>query len=211
MNKRLKKIAGSISRGSVIVDIGSDHAYLLKYLFDEGIIDKSYATEIARGPYEICKKNLEPYNAQVFLTDGLQGFNEKVDTAVIAGMGGFTIIDIIKKSINKFRNINSIIIQPMQNIYELRVWLFDNNFRIVKEHYIFENKYYCILEIENGKSEEYDFLLGSNNVVCDEHYIAYLQNELRLRKNLKKKVPDVKKKQLADEINRINIRINSLK
>ncbi len=211
MNKRLKKIADSISKGSVIVDIGSDHAYLLKYLFDNGIVEKSYATEIAKGPYEVCKKNLQGYDSEVFLMSGIKGFNEGVDTAVIAGMGAFTIIDILKDSIEKFRSIEKIILQPMQNIYDLRIWLFQNDFRIVKENYIFDNKHYCILEVQSGKSQEYDFLLGSENIVYDEEYKSYLKNELRLRENLVKKVPSERKKHIMDEINRLSERIISLK
>src|SRR5699024_1680966 len=83
----------------------------------------------------------------VRLGDGLAVINEddKVDTVVIAGMGGILIKDILSRATEEqLSNVKTLILQP--NIGEplVRHWLADNNFKIVdedivaEEHHVYE-------------------------------------------------------------------------
>ena len=56
---RLKIIASMIEKGSTVVDIGSDHAYLPIYLVKEGISQRVIATEILSGPFERARENIK--------------------------------------------------------------------------------------------------------------------------------------------------------
>ncbi len=100
LSKRLATIAALVPPGGRLADIGTDHAYLPVYLVTEGIVPSAVAGEVNEGPFRAAGEAL----ARVGLADRISlRFGDglavlapgEADTAVIAGMGGQTIVDIL--------------------------------------------------------------------------------------------------------------------
>ena len=181
--ERLIKIVDYIQENDVVADVGCDHGYLLKLALENKNIKKGYAIDNKVGPLNSAKTNLSKYrNIEFVLSDGLkQVDNNDINCVVIAGMGGVLICDIIKDSINKFKNINKLILCPNRNIDKVRLFLNDNGFKIVDETIVYEdNKYYEILVVNLGfqKLSEKEiffgkFLLEKKDEIFQKKWIEY--------------------------------------
>ncbi len=151
--KRLETIIKYINENDIVADIGCDHGYLLQLAVDKKNIKKGYAIDNKIGPLNSAKNNLKNYNNINFiLSDGMIDVNyEDINCVVIAGMGGMLINKIINDSLSKFKKIKKIILCPNRNIDKVRLFCNENNFKIIDEDIIFEDKkYYEILVIEQG-------------------------------------------------------------
>jgi tRNA (adenine22-N1)-methyltransferase len=127
-------MAAYVSAGERVADIGSDHGYLPVWLAREGISPFIVATDIAHGPLQAARGNTEQYESvECRLGDGLGPLSHgEVDTVVIAGMGGETIIDIMESDPAKTASFAKYVLQPRTKIAELRAWL-SGRYRIVTE------------------------------------------------------------------------------
>jgi tRNA (adenine22-N1)-methyltransferase len=159
LSERLKSIADLIEKDVIVGDIGSDHGYLMAYLVEKGIISKGIASDINEGPVQNCLETIRTYGFEdqidVRLGGGLDPYKrDEIHTAVIAGMGGQLIRDIIIASDIK-DSINTFILQPMTGQNVLRAWLMKNNFNIVKEVIANEqDRFYEILVVKKGLQDK---------------------------------------------------------
>ena len=139
LSKRLLSLANLIPKGMVVADVGSDHGLLLLYLDQHNLIKKGYGVENKVGPYsrlERALKNSE--NLSPVLSDGLLNLNEDVNCLILAGLGGETIIQIIKQGEQYLKNIEYIITDAHTSIPLVRKYLSNKNYRIIKEKLIYE-------------------------------------------------------------------------
>ena len=160
-NKRLNFIASLIDKNTnILLDIGTDHGYLIKKAFDNGKIRKAIATDINELPLNNAKNNLTNYNVEFILTDGFKGVKSEFDLVVIAGMGGNLIASILKDAPNN--NDIKYILQANNKNDKLRRFLSANNFKIMNEHIINDKHYYVILEVVRGEMilNNIDYYLG---------------------------------------------------
>ena len=160
ISKRLEMVASFVPQGAVILDVGSDHAYLPIELVERGQIETAIAGEVVEGPYQSAVKNVEAHGLkekiQVRLANGLAAFEEEdqVSVITIAGMGGRLIATILEEGLDKLSNIQRLILQPNNREDDLRIWLQDNGFQIVAESILEEaGKFYEILVVEAGQME----------------------------------------------------------
>ena len=100
MNLRIQKIADMINKGVVLADIGTDHAFLPILAIKHKKVKKAYACDIAKGPLEIAKRNIQAENLdgqiETILSNGFEHVPLDVDVVVIAGMGYYTAKDILE-------------------------------------------------------------------------------------------------------------------
>ncbi len=206
LDSRLKSVASLVRKGGVVADIGTDHAYVVSYLIEKGIIEKAFAADVKEGPLRNAQKNLALHGhadrVELVLSDGLQNIAEgSCNEIIIAGMGGILISEILEKAPwVKNENIH-IIAQPMTHAEILRKWLCDNGFQIEKEvastdgkrFYVaisayykcaFQNRsdaYYYVGELTNNQcelSEKYiDKILCSLQKKCDAQKSAGIKDE----------------------------------
>ena len=158
ISKRLELVASFVPQGAILLDVGSDHAYLPIELVERGKIESAIAGEVVEGPYQSAVKNVEAHGLKekihVRLANGLAAFEEadQVSVITIAGMGGRLIARILEEGLDKLANVERLILQPNNREDDLRIWLQENGFQIVAESILEEaGKFYEILVVEVGQ------------------------------------------------------------
>ena len=158
ISKRLELVASFVPQGAILLDVGSDHAYLPIELVERDQIKSAIAGEVVEGPYQSAVKNVENHGLkekiQVRLASGLAAFEEadQVSVITIAGMGGRLIATILQEGLEKLANVERLILQPNNREDDLRIWLQEHGFQIVAESILEEaGKFYEILVVEAGQ------------------------------------------------------------
>ena len=197
INDRLKEIGDFVPLSSCPLDIGCDHALLSIYLIKEKKIPFCYASDNKEGPLMIAKKNIKLYhvekNIKIILADGLDAYQEGVNTITISGMGGLTINKIIEERKDLLGNIDYFILSPNNFTNVVRLKMMRLGYKIIEEKVVKEkNIIYPILVFQKGKVKykEDDLYLGpilkkKKDSLTKEHY----ERELLGRKNLLKMLP----------------------
>jgi len=138
LSERLKRLVDWIPQGSILADIGSDHAYLPTYAIQEGKIQKAIAGEVNPGPFESALATVRAmgYSQQIQVRkgNGLEVLSKgEVQTIVIAGMGGVLIRSILDNGEAKLSHDTTLILQPNNGEEPLREWLDQHDWTIQKE------------------------------------------------------------------------------
>lgn len=218
---RLKKIASMVDVCDKVADIGTDHAYIPIYLIKNEVCTRAVASDINKGPVEKAKKNVELENLQRKIDCRLGGgFStiapKEVQAAVIAGMGGNLIRDIIEDGMEVFKNLDSCILQPVQNPEVLRAYIYERGFEILEEELCFEEgKYYEIIKVRYGNKfltvDPMYYEIGKR-LIEDKHpmileYISYkLDKYCKIYGNLNENTENAKERK-----NELKIKIDKLK
>ncbi len=188
LTPRLEKIADLIKPGSRIADIGTDHAHLPIYLMQKGKISFAAACDINKGPLLQAEKNIKACGLEEVISLRLGGGFDKVsdmeaDTAVIAGMGGELIADILKKIPG---GISHLLLQPMTMLPQCRMGIHSAGFEIEKEYFVKEkDKIYVIISAvpETKKqvwnSMQYELPPVAEDGVLKDEYISRYMNKLK--------------------------------
>lgn len=159
LSPRLARIQEYVESGSVVADIGTDHAYLPINLINQGTCPRVIAGDINEGPYETAKETIQKNHLEkqinLRLGNGLKILQHgEADTIVIAGMGGATIIDILVDSPEILKNVRKLILQPMIATGQLRLWLVNNGWQITAESLVKEERrIYEIIVAEKGEQK----------------------------------------------------------
>lgn len=189
--KRLRAIADLVVNVDTVADIGADHGELSKMLIEEHRADHVIATDISDKSLDktrrlIVKRHLTE-RIETRVGDGLSPiFENEVQLAIIAGMGGQEIIRILKAG--KSKKVKRYILAPAQNVEELREYLSENLFDItydgvVKDH----DKFYFYLDCyDNGKGKrlsETEILFGRSDYAGDD-FKTYLDEYIKKREQI---------------------------
>ncbi len=145
LDKRLLAAAAYVTKGGVAADIGCDHAYLAAYLATVGCCERVYACDVADGPLETARANVEAMGLGEKITliksDGLDALpSEGITDVIICGMGGELILDIISRADWLKRGTN-LVLQPMTRVPELRRGLAERGYEILSEQAVCDSKY----------------------------------------------------------------------
>lgn len=156
INARLKKIGDLVETNSFCLDIGCDHALLDIYLVKRGKNIKTVASDIAEGPLEQAKKNIKrerlEKEIETRLGDGLDTYSSEINTVIISGMGGKTIIGILKKHPKELKKIKTLIISPNNYQEDVKRFLCKNGFLIENEEFVRDKRFiYQIIIFKKGK------------------------------------------------------------
>ncbi|MCB2359787.1 tRNA (adenine(22)-N(1))-methyltransferase [Clostridium estertheticum] len=150
---RLKCIVSMIEKCDSVIDVGTDHGYVPIYLVQKGITKKAIASDINRGPVEKAKKNITRNNAaneiSCRLGSGLSTVKEgEVQVAIIAGMGGNLIRDILETDLGIVKKLKYMVLQPVQNAEVLREYLYKTGYEFIDEEICYDDgKFYEIIKV----------------------------------------------------------------
>ena len=122
---------------TIAADIGTDHAFVATELIRLSRAKRVIATDVREGPLNMARENINKNNMsdviETRLGSGLSVIKPyEADTAVIAGMGGELICEIIKNDMETAKSMK-LVLQPMNAQYELRKFLIGNGFEIINE------------------------------------------------------------------------------
>ncbi|XIF19739.1 MAG: tRNA (adenine(22)-N(1))-methyltransferase TrmK [Acetilactobacillus jinshanensis] len=139
LSKRLATVAKYVPKGSRLLDVGSDHAYLPAYLATHHVIEFGIASEVAKGPFtntqnEIVSNGLSQL-LKPRLANGLQAISlsDHINVITISGMGGALIRDILEQGQKKLSNHPLLILQANVDSFILRKWLMMHHYRLTHE------------------------------------------------------------------------------
>jgi len=195
LSKRLETVGRFVPEAARLADIGSDHAYLPVALMLKGKIDFAIAGEVVKGPFESAKrqvmKNGLSERIEVRLANGLEAIekDDQISAITIAGMGGSLIRDILEagRQNQRLSGEERLILQPNIGEKTLRTWLKENNYQIIAEEIIEENKKIYEIIVAEKKEQPIDysekelmfgpFLLEEKNAA----FSAKWQRELKQR------------------------------
>ena len=194
LSKRLLAIGELVPKNSIVADIGTDHGYIPAYLIENNISKKVIGTDISKGSLDKIIKYIKDsgYEEKIDsrLGYGLEVIKPfEVDTVVIAGMGGVLINEILDKDKTITDSITNFILQPMLGVKELRIYLMENNFEIIKEELVKdEGKFYEIIFAKKGKGyieEDIHFEIAEE-LIKENHPILkeFLHNKIFLAKRI---------------------------
>ena len=141
LDARLNAAAALVRPGSVLADIGTDHARLPVRLVADGVCPRAIASDIRRGPAEAARRTVQEAGLtdkiQVRLGDGLSPLRSgEAEDIVIAGMGGETILAILEAAPWVKDPGCRFILQPMTRAALLHRWLMENGFAMETEHVV---------------------------------------------------------------------------
>jgi tRNA (adenine22-N1)-methyltransferase len=156
LRPRLLSVAKFVPKGSVIADIGTDHAYLPIALVENKIVDKAFACDVHEGPYQVAQKTIlaagVSSQVDVRFGDGITVLAPgEVDVLTIAGMGGALMVDILSKCPRVTADLKGLVLQPMNRAALLRSWLYRNGWKISEEDLVFdEGRLYEVMYAVHG-------------------------------------------------------------
>ena len=182
LSDRLTSVASLIKDHANVADVGADHGLLEIFLLENKKVDSIMAIENKSGPFSILKNNLKDYDVKLSLSSGIEAIDEKVDTLVIAGMGGMLIVDILKAHKEKLDNIKQIVIDAHRDNEYVRKEITNLGFYIEKEKIVFEKgTYYFVISFLKGhKEHSQDDYEWGYNITEDPLFKQFQTHELSL-------------------------------
>ena len=204
-SNRLLSIASFINKDDKVIDVGCDHGYLGIYLKENDLVSDLLLTDVNSNALGNAIKNInaKKLDIKTYLTDGINNIDLSLyNTITISGMGTFTIKKILSNLGDS--NINKIIIQSNNNLYELRSYLNEIGYYLKDEKTILEKGIYYIIglyEKNNKKNSNEELLYG----ILKEDKIPYYEYLINNYQDIIKDIPDDnnKKNELDNIINDI--------
>ena len=191
IDDRLKTCADMVNGDGIVCDVGTDHAYLSVYLLQNRKCSKVIASDIVDGPILSAEHTVRKYNLEgqisIVKSDGLKDINlDGVSDVIIAGMGGETILSIIKNEPLLKKLDISLILQPMTKASLLRKELYADGFEIVEEVATkVGSKFYTVMNVRYTgfpmQLNEFTSEVGKINFLdnISEEYAMYKVQSLR--------------------------------
>lgn len=182
INHRLIDTVSFVDKCRCIADIGSDHGYSSIYMAENDIAEKVIATDISRPSLSKTEKLVIEHKLsdriECRVGNGLCVLEPcEVDAVLIAGMGSELIATILSDSENTARQLDFLVLQPMNSAEPLRRHLVNMGYSVIGEGITFDNgKFYQILKCKYGNSiqltdEEYEigtFVYKNKIPLCKE-------------------------------------------
>lgn len=163
LSERLKTVKDMVVPCEKVCDVGCDHGYVSISLVKEKIAKRTIACDVNKGPLKACEENVVSEGLEGLietrLSDGLHNtsIEDGINAIVIAGMGARLMCRILTEGMAVVGKASQLVLQPQSELFLVREWIRNNNFYILKETMVCENgKYYFVMDVRPGKTEEAD-------------------------------------------------------
>lgn len=194
LSERLKAVAGLVTEGASVADIGTDHGYIPIWLAETGRCTRIIASDVNRGPADRAAEHIRACGLadriEVRCADGLKGLCPgEAETVILAGMGGPLMIRILEESPEIVEKVREFILQPQSEIGKVRAYLNRRGFRVIAEELVEEaGKYYPMMKAVHGEESAYlpEELLYGRILLAKRHrtLYRYLLRERRIQGEL---------------------------
>lgn len=179
----MKAVAGMVTSGGVLADVGTDHGYIPIALVQRQKIIGAIAMDINKGPLARAQENIASAQLgdyiQTRLSDGVAALDEgEADSILIAGMGGELVIHILSEGEKVCKAASELILQPQSDIRKVREYLRLHHYKIVDEDMICEDgKYYPMMRVVNVETDEaWTKMNEQTRAACDIYGPLLLRN-----------------------------------
>lgn len=188
MNRRIEALCSLIEQGSILADIGTDHALLPIRAVLDGRAVRAYACDVRQGPLHQAEANIAEAGLSekitVILSDGFDLVPDDCTDAVIAGMGYYTAAGILDRAAERLMRLRTVIVQINAEVPLLRQWVSDHHFTIDRELTLYDRgHYYTALRIRMIPHEAYsahEILCGVSEAIADmDVHLAMARHTLR--------------------------------
>lgn len=214
LTPRLQTIVSMVKPSQIMADIGTDHAYIPIWLVQQGKVKQAIASDIHEGPAVRAQENIRKNHLEklieVRVGAGLSTIGPgEVNGAVIAGMGGLMIKNILKNDLPTASALDWLVLEPQGHVPELRHWLNVNHFTIQKEKLAVEDgKYYEVMLVKYGGKQvlsEASALVGLlSDRMKDPLFPLFLDHLLKLtgikEKGLKVNIGSERNRKSLDQV-----------
>ena len=186
LSHRLASVARLVPPCKRLIDIGTDHALLPIELIRLQRCQQAIAADIRPGPLAAAQRNITAAGLagkiETCLSNGLTNIDLHYDDAVvIAGLGGYEMMDILG---SQPRKCQAIILQPMKSTPELRYWLSRNGYLITDEDLAIEvHRSYTVIRCQyDGEPYEMNPLQVQIGPVLSEKkpdgFVSYIERQI---------------------------------
>ena len=214
MKKRINEILSFVRPCDTFADIGCDHGKIAVAVLKSGVCKKVVASDVSE---KSLQKAVELADNEgiggliAVVSDGFTDICERIDQAVIAGMGGEEIIKILStdKPLPK-----RLILQPMKNAEKLRAFIIKTlKMPIEKDYMFFDGEKYYDMIVADFSAKPYayteeDYAWGRDNDGASEDFIRYLSG---LIKTYKAALPFVTENAAEDLVKKLSAAEKRLK
>ncbi|MBU1094669.1 MAG: tRNA (adenine(22)-N(1))-methyltransferase TrmK [Firmicutes bacterium] len=158
-SKRIEYLANLTKGFDRVLDIGTDHGFVLAHAFEHNLIKSAIASDLREKPLNQAKTNLKGYPVEYIIANGFKGIQRDFDLAIIAGMGAYLITEIMNDAP---QGNQTYLLQANDKIEILREYLINHEFKIVDEYVVLDKFFYVILKVVRGKMNllDEDIYLG---------------------------------------------------
>ncbi|WP_342756398.1 class I SAM-dependent methyltransferase [Kineothrix sedimenti] len=176
LSDRMLCVAGMVTKGNVVCDVGCDHGFVPIYLVKNGISPRALAMDVGKGPLEAANEHIKEYALTDYietrLSDGVTALRRgEADTLICAGMGGKLMKRIMEEGKDKIRFMQEVILQPQSEIQGIREFLRKQDYHIMDEDMILEDrKYYPVIKACPGTGKDEDSALQPVNRRVSDKY-----------------------------------------
>ena len=186
LTKRLTKLVSVLPHCATLADVGCDHGYVGIEALARGIAQNVIFSDVSAPSLDKARQNCpEEYlpRARFVCCDGLG--DVECDVAIIAGMGGLEITSILRDA----KHLpNQLVLQPMRNQKDVRVYL-TQNYEIVTDEKFHDYKFYDVIVAKRcdkpTKLTEMELEFGKTNLISpSQDFVDYLDAELTKIKNI---------------------------
>lgn len=198
LSTRLAAVAGMVTEGNKVADIGTDHGYVPIYLVEQGIIPSAIAMDINKGPILRAGDNIRIHNLESQIgtrqSDGLAKLNPfEADSVIIAGMGGALTVKILTEGKEVLQSVRELILQPQSELEKVRIFLREQQYEILKEEMVLDaGKFYTVMKVVKGSPvfEKRIYDLYGKHLLEAQHPVLYqfLTKEKGIYEQLKEKL-----------------------
>ena len=204
MSKRFNILLSLIPDCRVFADVGCDHGYMSYEMLKNRKCDRVIVSDISAE----CLKKAETLLQETFpdkftavVSDGFENVGN-CDCALIAGMGGDTISDILAAAARRLPEY--LVLQPMKNSQRVRRDLVSLGYEILRDYTFRDGKFYDVILAKKGGNETYtadDYAYGRDNLTeKGEDFIALVNSRIDELKEAKEKASETSRKEIEKRI-----------
>ena len=204
MSKRFNILLSLIPDCKVFADVGCDHGYIAYEMLKNRKCDRVIASDISAECLQKAETLLwetfpDKYTAVV--SDGFENVGN-CDCALIAGMGGDTISDILVAAAGRLPEY--LVLQPMKNSQRVRRDLVSLGYEILRDYTFRDGKFYDVILAKKGGNKTYtadDYIYGRDNLIeKSEDFIALVNSKIDELKEAKEKASETSRKEIEKRI-----------
>ena len=207
MSKRFNILLSLIPDCKVFADVGCDHGYIAYEMLKNRKCDRVIASDISAECLQKAETLLRetfPDKYTAVVSDGFENVGN-CDCALIAGMGGDTIADILAAAAGRLPEY--LVLQPMKNSQRVRRDLVSLGYEILRDYTFRDGKFYDVILAKKGGNETYtadDYIYGRDNLIeKSEDFVALVNSRIDELKDAKEKASETSKNEIDKRINEL--------